>query len=200
MTVVQLAGGEILLHSPCHPSPELLNDVAMLGRVTDVVAPNWFHDLYLAEYRAAFPEATFWGPRALQKQGKVDRLLDAAARPPWFSEMPHLTLRGLLTFDESVFFHVATRTLVVADLLMNVRAEPDSPFFTRLGYRWFGLNGTLKVFPVLRWFGIGSRDSVARGAAQIFEWDPQRVIVGHGVPIDHDAARALRDAFAWLTR
>jgi hypothetical protein len=200
MTVVQLAGGEILLHSPCRPSPELIDDIAKVGHVTDVVAPNWFHDLYLSQYHSLYPEATFWGPSLLQRQGKVSRLLDAPARPPWFSEMPHFTLRGLLTFDESLFFHVPTRTLIVADQLMNARVEAGTPLFTRLGYRLFGLNGTLKVCPVLRWFGISSRGSVRDAADQIFEWNPQRVIVGHGAPIDRDADIELRDAFAWLGR
>jgi hypothetical protein len=30
----------------------------------------------------------------------IDSVLDEAARPPWFAELPHIALSGLLTFDE----------------------------------------------------------------------------------------------------
>lgn len=96
MTVVRLAGGKLLLHSPCRPSNDLIHELARIGTVADVVAPNWFHDLYLTEYRALYPDATFWAPALLRRQRKslIDRVLDATARPPWFAEMPHVSLSG----------------------------------------------------------------------------------------------------------
>lgn len=200
MTVVRLADGDLLLHSPCRPSNHLIRDIAGLGRVAHVVAPNWFHDLYLREYRDLYPKATFWAPAFLKREhgSLVDAVLDSAARPPWYAEMPHASLRGLLTFDECLFFHRATRTLIVADLLMNAAPTPSLPALTRLGYRFFGLDGSVKVFPILRWFGVRERGSVRTAALQIFQWNPERLIVAHGTPIDVGVADELRGAFRWL--
>jgi hypothetical protein len=201
MTVIRLADGGILLHSPCQPSDSLRRAIARIGRVSDVVAPNWFHDLYLSEYREFYPDATFWGPAFLQRQRRsiIDRALDVTTRPPWDTELPYVSLSGLLSFDESVFFHVTTRTLIVADLLMNASVGNDAPMVTRLGYRLFGLDGRLRVFPILRWFGASSRGSLRATAQQIFAWDPQRLIVSHGKPVEQYVTVKLRSAFRWLT-
>ena len=197
MTVVSFSDGDVLLHSPCRISSDLRRAIAKLGRVTDVIAPNWFHDLYLDEYRRSYPDATFWGPAFLKRQRKtlIDRVLDADARPKWFAEMPHITVPGLLTFDESIFYHVPSRTLVVADLLMNAHITDDAPPFTKFGYRLFGLDGSLKVFPLLIWLGQSRRPAIRAAVQQIFEWSPERLIVGHGTPIREGAAEQLRAAF-----
>ncbi|HEV7179091.1 MAG TPA: DUF4336 domain-containing protein [Candidatus Baltobacteraceae bacterium] len=200
MTVVRLSTGDLLLHSPCRPLSDLMRDIALTGSVAHIVAPNWFHDLYLDEYRALFPEATFWGPSFLQRQHRkvIDCPLDGAARPPWFDDMPHVTLSGRLTFDESIFFHKPTQTLIVADLLTNASADVRMPLATRLGYRFFGLNGNLRVFPIIRWFSISSRASLQRVAQQIFHWDPAQLIVAHGKPIRENVDVDLQSAFRWL--
>ncbi len=199
MTALRLSDEGILLHSPCRPSSQLREAIAVLGRVTDVVAPNWFHDLYLDDYRAMYPDAIFWGPAFLQRQHRllIDRSLDGGAQPRWRAEMPHITVRGLLTFDESIFYHIPTRTLVVADFLMNASARDDLPLFTQLGYRLFRLDGSLKVFPLLRWFGQ-TRRRCADAARAILAWNPERIIVGHGTPLDHDVRAQLLQAFTFL--
>lgn len=200
MTLVRLAPGDLVIHSPCRPSDRLVSEIAALGRVTDIIAPNWFHDLYLSEYRALYPCARFWGPRFLKRLHKssIDDPLEGVDRPPWAKELPYVTLSGWFSFDESVFCHVASRTLIVADLLMNVVADAQTPTFTKLGYWFFGLHGQLKVFPILKWFGLTSRASLRRVREQIFEWGPERLIVAHGKPIAHDVASQLREAFSWL--
>jgi Domain of unknown function (DUF4336) len=201
MTVVRLPDGGVLLHSPCKPSDDLRREIARIGRVSDVVAPNWFHDLYLTEYRDFYPAATFWGPAFLRRQQRsiINCALDGTTRPPWYAELPHVSLSGLLSFDESVFFHVATRTLIVADLLMNASVSNGAPIVTRLGYRLFGLDGRLRVFPILQWFGVSSRASLRATAQQIFAWNPERLIVAHGRPLEGNVAMKLRTAFRWLT-
>jgi hypothetical protein len=200
MTVVKLTDGRVLLHSPCRPSPELIAGIATLGPVSDVVAPNWFHDLYLGEYRFAYPNATFWGPSFLQRQRKslIDRRLDGSETPPWFAEFPYARLTGLLSFDECIFLHAASRTLVVADLLMNAVASNDAPLPTKLGYRFFGLDGRLRIFPILRWFGWSSRASLRSAAEHILQWNPERIVVGHGTPIERGATEQLQAAFGSL--
>lgn len=202
MSAVRLSDATVMLHSPCRPSSNLTKSIAEIGVVAHVVAPNWFHDLYLAQYRALYPDATFWAPSLLKRQRKsiVNRVLDGLVRPPWFDEMPHITLSGLLTFDECIFFHRSTRTLIAADFLMNASARADTPLFTKLGYRFFGLDGSVRVFPVLRWFGFASRSSLRRAANCILEWRPDRLIVGHGRPTDKNVQSQLQAAFRWLLR
>lgn len=201
MTVVRLTDGGVLLHSPCQPSDGLRREIARIGRVSDVVAPNWFHDLYLRQYRDFYPDAAFWGPALLQRQQRsiINCALDGTTRPSWYAELPYVSLSGLLSFDESVFFHETTRTLIVADLVMNASVGNDAPIVTRLGYRLFGLDGRLRVFPILRWFGVSSRVSLRAAAQQIIAWNPERLIVAHGRPLEEQVTVKLSAALRWLT-
>lgn len=191
MTVMRLSNGDLVMHSPCRPSDALRAEIAALGNVGHIIAPNWFHDLYLSRYRRMYPNAVFWGPRRLRRY--IDFEIDGDVPPPWGAELSHLTLRGLLTFDESIFFHRASLTLIVADVLMNAKAEADSPALTRLGLSLFGLDGSVKVFPVLRWSGTGRRQLKA-AAEQISQWNPERLIVGHGTPVKQMSADEMQKA------
>jgi len=200
MTVVRCVDDQLVLHSPCHPSERLIREIAGIGQVGHVVAPNWFHDLYLTEYRGFYPRAAFWGPshlrRHLGSKLAVEEL-NGPTRPPWFAEMPHFTLSGLLTFDESIFFHEPSRTLIVADLLMNLSARSTAPRFTRVAYRLSGVNDRLIMPPYLRWFGwLDPRvtASLHTAAQQITNWNPDRLIVGHGTPVSQLAMQRLYTA------
>ncbi len=200
MTVIRLTDGRLLLHSPCQPSAALIDEIAKVGSVDHVVAPNWFHDLYLQDYRGLYPSANIWGPRVLQRQKPaiIDHVMEQGSQPPWFAEMPHCTLSGLLTFDESIFFHTPSKTLIVADLLANVSVNHRTPALTRLAYRITGIDGRLIMLPYLRWFSPSTRRSLRIAAQQINEWDPARLIVGHGAPITSIGAAHL--AYALGTR
>jgi len=196
MTLIRLPDGSLVLHSPCRLSNDIASDIASIGVVKHIVAPNWFHDLYLQEYRAAYPQATLWGPRFLQTlKGKalVDEVLQEPC--PWEDAMSHYTVRGLLTFDESMFFHRETATLIVADLLMNITISDDVPFFTRFAFRLTGAQNRLCLFPLLR-FAVTDGDSLKRAAAQMLAWMPQNIIVAHGFPIRNDAQSKLTAAIA----
>ena len=200
MTAIRLDDGSMLLHSPCRLSDKLQADLQPLGKVAHIVAPNWFHDLYLTDFRLAYPEAVFWAPSMLRRQkgpGIIDRMLDSATRPPWYDEMPHIVLKGLLTFDECLFWHAASRTLIVADFLMNLRATPAMPQYTRFMYKLSRTDGRLAVFPLLP-LDFSSRTSLRDAAARLRDWKPERIVVGHGAPVTSDASGQLLSALGWL--
>ena len=175
----------------------LTADLKALGPVRHIIAPNWFHDLYLADYVSAYPEATLRGPRFLQKlkgRGLVGRTFDE--NPPWADVMSRHDVLGLLTFEEAIFFHEPSETLIVADFLMNLPTPEDAPF-TRAAFTLFGANNRLCVFPLLR-LALLQRNTLRRAATQIMKWKPKNVIVGHGLPIVADATPRLVKALGWL--
>lgn len=183
MTVAKLSDGNVLLHSPCEPSASLLDDVAAIGSVTQIVVPSWFHDLYLREYRGVFPAATFWAPRRVANAMPkvIDRVLDHD-RTAWGDEIPTFIVRGLVTFDEHIFFHRPSRTLIVADLLTTTGPAGADPF-TRMAFRLSGLDGRLRTFPYLRLLRFTVARSLCATSEQIMRWDPKGIIVGHGAPV-----------------
>lgn len=197
MTTIRLADESLVLHSPCRFSSNIAADIATLGVVQHIIAPNWFHDLYLREYHEAYPQATIWGPSFLQRlkgQSLIRGILDGPT--PWV-EFSQYFVKGLLTFDETLFYHRATKTLIVADLLMNVLVPRDAPIFTRLVFQLSRSQNRLCTSPYLR-LAITDRSALRQAAAQMRSWRPRNIIVGHGSPITVDASANLNDALDWL--
>ena len=62
--IVRLEGGGLWVWSPVKLTADLRREVEQLGPVRHLVSPNKLHDLFLPEWKAAFPEAELWGPRS----------------------------------------------------------------------------------------------------------------------------------------
>lgn len=60
--IARLADGRLWVWSPVRLNSELRAEVDHLGSVAHLVSPNKLHHLYLAEWKAANPQATLWGP------------------------------------------------------------------------------------------------------------------------------------------
>ena len=72
MTILKTQSG-LLLYSPVAFDAEHVASIRALGKVTDIVAPNLFHHMYLRPCVAAFPDANCWVPEGLlEKIGSVD--------------------------------------------------------------------------------------------------------------------------------
>ncbi|MFL5348211.1 MAG: DUF4336 domain-containing protein [Hyalangium sp.] len=96
---------------------------------------------------------------------------------------------------EVVFFHRASRTLVLTDSAHNV--GPDAAPLTRFVFKVFGGYGRLSAWVVDR---LINRDRAAarRTVDTILQWDIQRVILAHGHIVERDGAQAFREAYSWL--
>jgi hypothetical protein len=60
MTVIRLASGQLMLHSPCDITAAIAEEISALGPVAHIVAPGNFHHMYAATAQAAFPRAKTW--------------------------------------------------------------------------------------------------------------------------------------------
>src|ERR1700752_4892611 len=63
MTIVRLADGALIVHSPIRLTDELRSVAASAGDVRFIVAPNRFHHLFVPDWQKAYPDAkTFCAP------------------------------------------------------------------------------------------------------------------------------------------
>lgn len=71
MTIVRLANGDLLLHSPTQYSEELGRKIDALGRVRHLVAPNVAHWTFIADWQRAYPDAMTWAAPGLRDRAQV---------------------------------------------------------------------------------------------------------------------------------
>ena len=199
MTVIRLRNGGIMLHSPCHITPELKTQIRTLGPVCCIVAPGNFHYLHVPSAQAAFPEAKTWlcpGVEAKRPDLLHVGLLGDTAPGLWAAEMEQVLVRGSRWMREVAFFHKSSRTLILVDLVENFTDKtPGTDWVLRLWWkRVFFMWNRPRPAPEYR-MGWKDRRAAAQSLRRILEWDFSRVILAHGDLIEQDAHKVLEEAW-----
>jgi len=197
MTVVRLASGALLLHSPIPLSDKLIEEIEALGPVRHIICPNLFHHMYAADAKASFPEAQLHGPAKLHSKRRdlrFDAVLSDAPHPDWENELLPLTMSGSL-LHETVFYHPASRTLISCDLVENIHRCDHAP--TRVYLKLGGIWGKVGWHPLLRPVYLNRRRT-RESLEKLMQWPFERVIVAHGDVITEDARVAVAQGMSWL--
>jgi len=201
MTVIRLADGGLWVHSPIADRNGLAEAVMALGPVRHLVAPNWIHYAWLPDWQARFDQATSWGcpgvvARAASRGVRLhlDHTLGDSPPAAWSGQIEQ-RLADSGFHREVVFFHRASKTLILTDLIENFEPE-KMPWWVR---------------PLIRLGGVCDPDGrMPRDIAASFRrrpghlrdlvdtmlgWAPDRVIMAHGRWYESDAPAELRRAF-----
>lgn len=198
MTVLQLADGSLLLHSPITMTSERLAAVDALGPVAHLYAPNLFHHLRVGEWAARFPSARVHAPAGLARKRpdlRIDRAHRAAPEPAFAEVVDEVHIDGF-RLEESALFYRPARVLVVADLVHNV-GRPAHPW-TKLYTRTMGFFDRVALSRVIRWTAVSDRAALRRSLDELLALPFDRVILGHGAPLGAGAREALQAAYSWL--
>jgi len=186
MFVVPLRDGDTLIYSPTWLGDEsTFSQVEALGTPRVLLAPNFFHYLSLARFRARYPDAIAVAAKAalprLQAKGhrglrdvmEVEALLPSGTRilcpeglrsgETWLSLEDERGVRTLLVCD--AFFHVLRPVKgVAAFFLRRLRTLPG-----------------LCIGDTFRWFAVRDRAAYRRWAADVLTREqPRRLAVCHG--------------------
>ena len=198
MTVIRLADGSLLLHSPVALDAGLRRELDALGPVRFAVAPNRVHHLYAGKVAEAYPQARLWiGPGLERKRPDLvfEGILGDEAPAEWRGQLDQAFFRGRPYENEVVFFHRASRTLILCDLAFNFgpRAAAPTRLLMRL-LRSYGSFGPSKLDPLL----IRDRRAARESLERILAFDFDRVVIAHGDVLESGGHEALRRGYAWL--
>lgn len=198
MAVLDLGGGSLLLYSPLSCTPERRAAVEALGSVDHLYAPNTFHHLFIGEWAEAFPGARLHAPAGLAgKRGDltIDRTHGDQPEPAFTGAIDERIIEGF-RLEESALFHRRSGTLVVADLVHNVGRPAGG--WTATYCRLMGFYDRVALSRAIRWTGFSDRAAARRSIGALLELPIERIVVGHGRPVEAQPREALTAAFAWL--
>lgn len=198
MTVMRRADGTLWVHSPVRPTPALRAALDALGPVRQVVAPNRSHHLFFLPFLQAYPRAQgYVAPGLAAKRPDLAGFptVDDRAAEVCGDELASVFVDGLPVLNETVWFHRASRTLIVTDLLFCFGGQ--APPLTRWVARLLGVNGRLAMSRTMRWM-VRDPAALRRSVERIQAWAPRRVVVAHDQVVDDDVPGRLQRAFAWL--
>ena len=200
MAVARLQSGELWIWSPIALTPELAEALEALGPVRHLVEPNTLHHLYLGDWAQRFPEARLYAPPGLAAKRRdlvFDAELGDAPDPAWGKEIAHVIFRGSFFMEEVAFFHRASATALVADLIQ--RFDPASLSGWRgVLMRLDGLVGPDGSTPRELRASFWKRRAARAALRSALDWDPQRLVIAHGVLPQENGRDALARGLRWL--
>lgn len=197
-TLIRLASGGLLVHSPPPLDQAARAALEQLGPVTAVIAPNSLHHSYVPENAMAFPGAqVFLAPGLAERIAKLPQGATLSDEPDarWRDEIEQFVIRpdpgGL---SEVTFFHRPSKTVILTDFSMNlVRAH------TRRQAAYWRVAGYPAAFGpsrIVRMTAFRDRRVAVTYASRVLQWDFERIVMCHGEIVERGGREVFRAAFS----
>jgi hypothetical protein len=198
-TIVRLPDGALLVHAPVRADERIFAAVEALGPVAHLVAPNRFHHLFLSAWLGRFPSARLAGAPGLRDKRADLRWDDVLAdgAPSAWGVVDVVGIAGAPKMNEHVLFHRPTGTLLVTDLVFNLRDVRG--FMARFTFGVMGVSGQLAQSRAWRFVFTKDRRAAAASVERVLAWPIRRIVPAHGAIVDGgDAHAELERALAWM--
>ena len=183
----------LVLISPVPDIQRFKPQIDAMGTLSDLVAPNGYHHLGMAQAIELFPKATVWGVPALREKcadisWEKDLFCDEW---PYDDELKAIALQGAPKLDEVVFFRETSKCLIVTDLCFNHIHGKG------LGY-WimFNIFGAYKRFAMSRLLTqmVKDKELFRASLEKVLALDFETIALPHGVNLSQNAKVRLRTA------
>lgn len=193
MTVLKDDRGLILV-SPIPIDDELAQELDALGEVHAIVGPNLLHHMYLASAKQRYPSARLIGAPGLAAK-KPNIPFDNVLGEEFSDGVEMQRVAGADKLSEVVFLHKHSRTLVVTDLVFNIRdAAGMSGFVLSVFSRALGKCEQSRLCRML----TNDRAQTAASIEELLRWEFDRVVPAHGDVVEIDAKRELKAGLWWM--
>ena len=199
LTIARLHDDSLWVCAPFAISDEDAAAIAEQGAVAHVVAPNNFHYKEIGEFTGRFPDAQLWlVPALATKMDELPHLPLHSLPPDWARDFDGVLFDAALGYQEWIFCHRATQSLILTDLILNV-PRADNPLGRVVGAVLDEGRGC-KSSRLVKAAVIGGREG-NRASGQvdaILRWNFKRVIMAHGAIVPRDGKRVMRRALRWI--
>lgn len=200
MAVVRLSDGNVWVWSPIALTEQLADQVQAIGPVRYLVSPNKLHYLFLREWADRWPDAHLYAPPGLARKRPELRFhaeLEDEPNPSWAIDIDQTIFRGSFAMHEVSFFHGASRTAIIGDLIQRFSKTTVSGWrgvVMQLG----GLVGPHGSTPP-DWRASFLRRGPARAArSKVLGWNAERLLIAHGECARSGAAEIVAAALKWI--
>lgn len=200
MVVIRLASGDLFVWSPIALTDSLRTAVLEIGTVRHIVSPNKIHHLFMGDWADAFPGSKLYASPGLPKRRKdltFASVLGDDAPADWSEEIDQIIFRGSFFMKELLFFHRSSRTLIIADLIENFDLKTLSIGWRLLAKFWRIAAPDGRAPREYIWSFLNRR-AARRSLKTILAWQPERIIVAHGLNILENGVEELKQRFAWV--
>jgi hypothetical protein len=198
MTIVQISGRRLIIHSGFALDESEMARVEDFGKPCFFIVPSAIHRMYVKPWKQRYPDLKIVCPPAARS--KVEELVKVDTVAPDFGDpaVEFTTVDGTEDQESALIVKGAHGlTLVLNDIVFNVRKQPGVVGFI------FGLLGVTgpepKIAKVVMRKIVEDRRALRDQFEQWAKLDGiKRIILAHGAPIDADPSGTLRRIAASL--
>ncbi|KAH9849551.1 hypothetical protein C2E23DRAFT_351528 [Lenzites betulinus] len=206
-TAVKLSNGDVWVLASTPLDEATKTKLGELGPVKWIIGADNVHHLYLGEFKKQYPDAKLIAvDEAIQKKAKEELKFDGAwgADPPdtkygFENDIQHCYFSGFNNKDVA-FFHPASKSMIEADLLINLPAREQFSMTSSSGnIPIFGKYFTPYTWAHKKfaWLAGVDREAMKRDVKTVAGWDFDRIIPCHGDVIEKDGKAAWMAAYKW---
>lgn len=205
MTVVRLANGKLWCHSPIEPTQALIDSLNQLGEVAYLIGPNKLHYAYLQAWKDLYPSAQVWLAPGIDQRARAQKMplpqgqeLTDQAPPSWSAELDQVLFKGSRFMQEAVFFHKASKTLILTDMIENIEThqmKTHQRLLFKLGDNAYPHGKTPRD---LRLTFIGKKTTARASLETLKNWKPEKIILAHGQCFLENGQEELSRVFNWV--
>ncbi|KAL7532631.1 hypothetical protein ACHAXR_004750 [Thalassiosira sp. AJA248-18] len=192
--------------SPIELSDALSEEIeSKAGPIKYIVSPNKIHNVFLKSFADRYPHAAVYAPPGLkQRKVAVGIRFDAffgegEPKPEFAEEIDTVIITGSCFMEEVEFFHKASKTAIICDLIQR-HPESEMKGFKGLLMKFDGLVGdsgsTPRDWRMTFWpFG---KAELRKKRDAIFDWDSENLIIAHGTCVRSGASDVIKKALYWI--
>ena len=190
---IQTRDGVIIL-SPINFTPQQRAQIVAMGKVVAIIEPSLFHSAFAVRAKNWFPTAELWGsPGAPEKHPQIGWNKTLHQDPwPYAPDLQTIFVRGAPKLGESVFYHTATKTLFVTDLVFNMKKTHG--LLAPVMFRWLGIYNKFTVGSFMKKM-VDDPLLLREALNEILNLDFERVVMAHGEVVTTNAKSMLAGAF-----
>jgi len=205
-TAIKLRSGDVWVLASTPLTPETKETIDAMGPVKYIMAADDVHHLYIDDFHAAYPGAKVIGVPALvaKKSGKYkfDGVYGTDLPGTKYGFEPEIEacyFSGFKNHDVA-FFHAPSKTLLQADLMMNLPPTEQYSKSTSSGrVPIIGdlVNPWTTAQKRIVWALGADKAAMKRDAKTVAGWDFTRMIPCHGDVIEEKGKEAWLEAYKW---
>lgn len=198
MTIVKLADDGLWLGNPTPHNQQIQNRIASMGDVRFIVACSNGHNLFLEDWQKAFPGAGVFVASGIPKRRpnlKGYTLLRDLEETPWRQDLEMIAMDGAPFWDEHMFYHAKSRTLLVTDFFQNytgVSQKGIGVLVSKLLLEPLGFKGKCLAPPLKTRFGAKDHEALRASLDRLWELDIECIVPAHGAIFENGAKEDIR--------
>lgn len=199
MTVIRLADGALMLHSPGPIDQAMATAISALGNVSQIVAPGSYHHMYVAQAQRWYPDADTSICSGIEHKRpglQFDWILGSRAPAAWCDTLDQALIRGSRFMWEVAMLHKPSKTLLLVDAIEHFTDKTADVSWQLKAWWKFVFRMWNKPRPAPEYqLGWSDKSAARASLATILEWDFDKIVLSHGDNITEDAKSQARQAW-----